>query len=165
MILMGSWLMTEMKDSIPEGFEMAVAPFPSVSGGKGDQKALFGASWGWSVTAKSNVPGLATEFLRRFTSNDVSARRAQELGAVSPNRGVAAPPGIGGIEKVMEDAATAKFVYYNFGAVGAEFGLQAAWYTPVVEMWLGKLTPAEALAKIDENLAAVRAQRAEAGGQ
>lgn len=162
MILMGSWLMTEMKDSIPEGFELAVAPFPQVDGGKGSQDALFGAARPWNVMAKSDVPELATEYLRRFTSKEISTKRSELLGAVSPCQGVPAPQGIGGISEVMENASNAEFIYYNYGVVGGEFGIQAAWYTPIVEMCMGKLTPEEALSKIDKNFEAIRSQRKEA---
>lgn len=164
MILMGSWLMTEMKDSIPEDYKMGVAPFPTISGGKGDQKALFGAAWPWSVTAKSENPELATEYLRRYTSNDVSQRRANELGAVSPNANVSAPPGINGLEDVLKDAATAKMIFYHYGVHAGCCGLSTAWFNPIIEMWTGKLTPEEAVAKIDEGMIAVREQRA-AGGE
>jgi raffinose/stachyose/melibiose transport system substrate-binding protein len=159
MILMGSWLMTEMKDSIPAGYELAVAPFPTVADGKGDQKALFGAAWPWSVAAKSNVPDLATEYLRRFTSNELSARRAKELGAVSPNANVPAPPGIGGLEAVLKDAATAEMIFYHYGVHAAAYGLPAAWFAPIMEMWMGKRTPEDAIKQIDTNILAVRAQR------
>ena len=159
MILMGSWLMTEMKDSMPEGFELAVAPFPSVDGGKGSQDALFGAARPWSVMAKSDVPELATEYLMRFTSKENSTKRSELLGAVSPMQGVPAPQGVGGIDKVMENAANAEFIYYHYGTVGAEFGVQAAWFTPIVEMCMGKLTPEEALSGIDNYFEAVRSQR------
>lgn len=162
MILMGSWLMTEMKDSVPEGFELAVAPFPSVDGGKGSQDAIFGAARPWSVMGKSDVPELATEYMRRFTSKEYSARRAEILGAVSPCEGVPAPAGVGGIDKVMEKVAEAEFIWYHYGTVGAEFGVQAAWYTPIVEMCMGKLTPEEALSGIDKYFEAVRVQRKEA---
>lgn len=159
MILMGSWLMTEMKDSIPEGFQLAVAPFPTVADGKGRQDALFGRALSWSVPAKSKNPELAIEFLRRFTSKETSTKRAAELGAVSPLLGVPAPTGINGIDKVLDNAKTAEFILYGYGVESAKFGLQAAWYDPMVEMWLGKLTPDEMLAKIDANLASIRQQR------
>jgi len=159
MILMGSWLMTEMKESIPEGYKMGVSAFPSVAGGKGDQMALFGAARPWSVMAKADTPELATEYLRRFTSDEISARRAEALGAVSPNANVAAPPGINGLEDVLKDAATAEMIYYHYGTVGGPYGIQAAWFTPIVEMWLGQITPEEAVAKIDANMTQVREQR------
>jgi raffinose/stachyose/melibiose transport system substrate-binding protein len=160
MILMGSWLATEMKDSIPEGFQLAVAPFPTVADGKGKQDAIFGRALSWNIPAKTDVPELATEFLRRFTSNETAQKRSDELSAVSPNLGVTPPAGIIGIDQVLEDAKSAEFILYNFGVNSAKYGLAAAWYDPIVEMWKGNLTPEEALAKIDENLASVRAQRA-----
>jgi raffinose/stachyose/melibiose transport system substrate-binding protein len=158
MILMGSWLMTEMKDSIPAGFQMAVAPFPSV-GGQGKQDAMFGKVESDSVAAKSKNPELAVEFLRRFTSKTISQQAATQLGSMSPLRDVTAPVGITGADKVLKDAETAEFVLYNFGLGTAKYGAMAAWYDPIVEMWTGKLTPKQALAKIDANMEAVRAQR------
>ncbi len=160
MILMGSWLATEMKDSIPEGFQLAVASFPTVDGGKGKQDAIFGRALSWNIPAKTDVPDLAVEFMRRFTSNETAQKRSDELSAVSPNLGVTPPAGIIGIDQVLENAKTAEFILYNFGVNSAKYGLAAAWYDPIVEMWKGNLTPEEALAKIDENLASVRAQRA-----
>jgi raffinose/stachyose/melibiose transport system substrate-binding protein len=160
MILMGSWLATEMKDSIPEGFQLAVAPFPTVADGKGKQDAIFGRALSWNIPAKTDVPELAIEFMRRFTSKETAQKRSDELSAVSPNLGVTPPAGIIGIDQVLEDAKTAEFILYNFGVNSAKYGLAAAWYDPIVEMWKGNLTPEEALAKIDENLASVRAQRA-----
>ena len=159
MILMGSWLVSEMKDSIPAGFQLAVAPFPTIAGGNGRQDAIFGRALSWSVPAKSKNPELAIEFLRRFTSKETSTKRASELGAVSPLLGVPAPSGVIGIDKVLDNAKTAEFILYDYGVGAAKFGLQAAWYDPMVEMWLGKLTPEQMLTKIDANLTSIRAQR------
>ena len=141
---------------------MAVAPFPSVSGGKGKQDAVFGRVLSWNVPAKSKSPELAVEFLRRMTSVEYGTLRSKELGAVSPLRNVPPPAGITNIDKTLKDAEKAEFILYGYGSGSAQFGLGDAWYNPVVEMWLGKLTPEAALAKIDTNMEAVRAQRAAA---
>jgi len=159
MILMGSWLMTEMKDSIPADFQLAVAPFPSVAGGKGDQNGMFGKAAVWNVMAKSRNPALATEFLRRFTGKDVGQKRSDRFSAITPLQGVAAPKGLGGIDAALKDAAKAELTLYHFGMLTAQFGAKAAWYGPVVEMCTGKLSAQQALAKIDANIASVRAQR------
>jgi raffinose/stachyose/melibiose transport system substrate-binding protein len=161
MILMGSWLATEMKASIPEGFQLAVAPFPTYTGGKGKQDSIFGIASSESIPAKSKNPELAIEFLRRFTSKTESTKRVDQLGSV-PAVNVPAPASIQGIDDVMQNAKTAEFILYNYGVNSAQYGLAAAWYDPVVLMWEGKLTPEQALAKIDSNVAAVRAQRAAA---
>ncbi len=159
MILMGSWLMTEMKDSIPEGFQMAVAPFPSIPGAKGTQDAMFGRAVSWSVAAKSKNPDLAVEFLRRFTSKSISQTASTQLGSMSPNLGVTPPTGITGADVVLKNAAKSEFIFYNYALATAKFGAMAAWYDPIVEMWTGKTTPQQALAKIDANMTSVRAQR------
>jgi raffinose/stachyose/melibiose transport system substrate-binding protein len=164
MILMGSWLMTEMKDSIPEGFELGIAPFVATEDGEGDQTAVFGRALSWNVPAKSDVPELAIEFMKRFTSDEIANRRVSELGAISPNVNVPPPSAIFGADELLANAETAEFILYNYGVNTAKFGLASAWYDPIVEMWLGDLTPADALAKIDANVEAVREQRATEGG-
>jgi raffinose/stachyose/melibiose transport system substrate-binding protein len=158
MILMGSWLMTEMKGSIPSDFRLGVAPFPMIDAGV-EQPAVFGRVLSWSVSAHTQQPDLAVEFVRRLTSPEAATIRARDLGAISPVIGAPTPAGIHGIETTLASAADARFVYYNYGVTSARFGLTSAWYDPLVEMWLGRYSPQEALTAIDANLDAVRAQR------
>ena len=160
MIFMGSWLMTEMKDSIPEGFQLAVAPFPSVEGGAGNQDAVFGRALSWNIPMKTNVPELAVEFLRRYTSDETAQQRVDLFGALSANVNVAPPAAIYGAADLLEGAKNSEFILYNYGVNSAKYGLASGWYDPMVEMWLGGLTPEQALAKIDKNIEAIRAQRA-----
>jgi len=163
MIMMGSWLMKEMKDSIPKGFELGVAPFPTYEGGKGDQQAMFGNVTAWNVMAASDVPQLAAEFLRRYTSDEAATKRVEQLGSFVPNIHVSPPTAIYGAADAMRAASKGDFILYFFGVSGGQFGMSDAWYGPVVEMWTGKLTPEGMLAKIDANLASIRAQRKAAG--
>ena len=159
MILMGSWLMTEMKGSIPADFRLGVAPFPKIDGAV-EEPAVFGRVLSWSISAHTQQPDLAVEFVRRLTSPAAAATRAHDLGAISPVIGAPAPTGIHGIETTLASTGDARFVYYNYGVISARFGLTSAWYDPLVEMWLGRYSPEEALTAVDANLAAVRAQRA-----
>jgi raffinose/stachyose/melibiose transport system substrate-binding protein len=159
MMMMGSWLMTEMKDSIPPGFELAVAPFPSIEGGKGNQNATFGRVLVWGIPAATKSPDLAVEYLRRFTGKDAALKRVELLGAVSPHKDAQPPKAIIGADSLLKNASNNEFVIYYWGSVQAKFGLSTAWYSPLVEMWSGKLTPKDTLAKIDANIKAVRDQR------
>jgi len=157
MILMGSWLVTEMKDSIPPDYELGIATFPTVEGGKGEQDAMFGRTLSWSVSASSDNPDLAVEYIRRFTSDpEVVKRRALEIGQLVPLKGAPAPPGIPGADKVLEKAAQVRFILYNYG-VGSDTALRDAWYGPMVELAFGKITPEEMIAKIDKNMEEYRA--------
>ncbi len=104
MILMGSWLVSEMADSIPPDFELGVVPFPTVPGGKGDQGAVMAALQQVSIAADSeNIP-LALEWARRLTSVDFQTKRADEIGEISAVAGVPTPPGIPGLDKVISGA-------------------------------------------------------------
>lgn len=159
MMMMGSWLMTEMKATIPPGFELAVAPFPSIEGGKGNQKATFGRVLVWNIPAQSKSPDLAVEYLRRFTGKDAALKRVELLGAVSPHKDASPPQAIIGADALLKNAAGNEFVIYYWGSVQAKFGLSTAWYSPLVEMWSGKLTTKDALTKIDANIKSIRDQR------
>jgi raffinose/stachyose/melibiose transport system substrate-binding protein len=159
MIMMGSWLQGEMKDSIPKDFKLGAAQFPQYEGAKPDQQAMFGNVTAWNVMAASKAPELATEFLRRYTSDTEAAKRVDKLGAFMPNIKVAPPTGIYGAAEAMQAAATHDFILYFFGVASGQFGMSAGWYGPVVEMLAGTLTPEAMLTKIDANLASIRAQR------
>ena len=159
MILMGSWLETEMKASIPPDFQLAVAPFPSYTGGAGNQNAIFGIALSWSIPAKTQNPALAVEYLRRFTSVQEATLRSNVLGSVPPVIGAPSPASIIGMDAALKNAQTAEFILYDYGLGSAKFGLEDAWYNPLVDMWAGKLTPQQAMDKIDANVAAVRQQR------
>jgi raffinose/stachyose/melibiose transport system substrate-binding protein len=161
MILMGSWLVTEMKDSIPPDFELGVSTFPAVEGGAGQQDAMFGRTLSWSVAAGSDNPDLAVEYLKRFTSDpQVVERRANELGQLVPLRGAPAPPGIPGADQILEEAANVRFILYNYG-VGSDTALRDAWYNPMVQLAFGNLTPEETIETIDANLEEYRAMKGE----
>jgi len=104
MILMGSWLVSEMASVIPKDFELGVVAFPTVPGGKGDQGAVMAALQQVSIAAESqNIP-LSLEWARRLTGVDFQTKRANEIGEVSAVAGVPSPPGIPGIDKVISGA-------------------------------------------------------------
>lgn len=66
----GSWLENEMKDSIPEGFDMVVAPTPSLSGDKIPCAGIFAGGEPFIVPSQGkNVPG-GKEWLRLLFSKE-----------------------------------------------------------------------------------------------
>lgn len=165
MLHMGSWLTSEMKDSIPEGFQLSVTDFPTFPGGKGDQNALFGTSQAMSIPnpAKStshtvNVE-LAVEFLKRRTSKEVSEKASQSLATVSPIKGVSSPPGVPGVDKVLAKAASSDFIVYYWG-VHWDAALTQAWMVPTQSLFLGQIKAEEMIEQMDKNLDQFRAQAA-----
>lgn len=148
MILMGSWLVSEMKDVIPPGFELGVVPFPTVTGGTGDQGAVMAALQQVSISAKSkNIP-LALEWTRRLTSVDTQTKRANQIGEVSAVTGVPSPPGIPGIDKVLSGAESLKPREYGLSQSKAVKVV----YPEIARLIFGEQDAAQTLDRLDKGL-------------
>ncbi|GII23940.1 N-acetylglucosamine/diacetylchitobiose ABC transporter substrate-binding protein [Planosporangium mesophilum] len=118
----GSWLENEQKAVAPAGFQMAVAPTPSLT--KGD-KLPFEAMRGTSgepfiVPSKAkNVPG-GLEYLRVMLSRKGAAdftKRVSSLTAVQgAEEGLTLPPGLQSATKVMKASGdkTFNWVYNSY---------------------------------------------------
>lgn len=148
MILMGSWLVSEMADVIPDDFQLGVVAFPTVPGAAGDQGAVMAALQQVSIAAESgNIP-LALEWARRLTSVDFQKKRAEEIGEVSAVVGVPSPPGIPGIDEVISGAETLE---------PREFGLTQSKakdvvYPEIAKLVFGQQDAEDTLAALDEGL-------------
>ena len=154
MILMGSWLQGEMKASIPAGFDLRVTPFPAVPGGQGDDQGVFGTLLGQSVWSKTKNPSLAVDFLKFSDAQGEQTRRVHDLGIVSPYTGIATPPGVTGMDTLLQRASTGTVTYYYYG-IAQDTKRNTAWYDPVAKLFLGKITPPQLVSEIDSNLASI----------
>jgi raffinose/stachyose/melibiose transport system substrate-binding protein len=162
MIHMGSWLVSEMADVIPDDFVVGTFDFPKVPDGDGNQASMFGTSHIWSIPNPDivtshdvNVP-LALEYLKRWTGKEHTEKRAQELGAISPCVGVAPPPRLPGVDQLIADAAQGEFIVYYYG-IHWDSALTEAWYPPVQAMFLKQATAEQVIEQIDDNLEKYRA--------
>ncbi|HIC88496.1 MAG TPA: extracellular solute-binding protein [Anaerolineae bacterium] len=165
MIHMGTWLVSEMADVIPEDFEVGTFDFPTVPEGKGNQKSMFGTCHLWSIpnpeiskTHEVNVP-LAVEYLRRFCGREHLAKRTKVLGAISPCTKTEPPARLPGVDKLVEEAGKAELIIYYYG-IHWDTALWAAWYPPVQALWLKKIDAETMIKQIDENLDKYRAMKA-----
>lgn len=148
MILMGSWLVSEMSDVIPADFELGVVPFPTVDGGAGDQGAVMAALQEVSVAAESeNIP-LALEWTRRLTSVETQTRRAEEVGEVSAVVDVPSPPGIPGIDQVVADAESLEPRDYGIVQSPANEVI----YPEIARLLFGEQDAQQTLERLDEGL-------------
>jgi raffinose/stachyose/melibiose transport system substrate-binding protein len=158
MILMGSWLASEMKASIPPDFQLGIVKFPTVADGKGDQNGLFGFNLTWSVAAKSKNPPLAIEYLRRQTSQDEQTRRVKDLDYISSYQHVPTPTDTPGLPELLAKTDQAEFTYYYYGIVSDKERWDA-WYTPVSKLFFKQIKADEMIKEIDQNLARLRASK------
>jgi N-acetylglucosamine transport system substrate-binding protein len=88
MLPCGTWLENEMRDSIPEGFNMVVAPTPSLPGDKVPFEGIFaGAGEPFIVPAQAkNVQG-GKEWLRLLFSKEGGAKFATLTSSLSVVKG------------------------------------------------------------------------------
>jgi raffinose/stachyose/melibiose transport system substrate-binding protein len=153
MIIMSSGLYSEIKDAIPDDFEMGTFTTPVVEGGKGD-----GPDTIWEMkynaffipTGSGNVEA-AVEWMKYNTSSEVQARQAGEEGLMRP-------PVLPGIEMPAIHEGTAAMLAGASKAWPREFGLRAdagPWVKQVLEplhdpLFYGQTTPEEFITKLQE---------------
>lgn len=171
MIHMGSWLTTEMTDviaALPKPFRLGVFDFPKYDGGAGDQNAGFGTAQIWSIanpdkatSHKVNAP-LAVEYLKRWTNADNTKFRSENLKMIPPIKGVPTPPGIDGLDAVIESTSKTDLIIYYY-AIHWDTNLSNAWWNPIQALFLGQAGPEDVIKMLDDNLEQYRALK-KAGG-
>ncbi|MFV2114729.1 N-acetylglucosamine/diacetylchitobiose ABC transporter substrate-binding protein [Micromonospora sp. LOL_025] len=113
----GSWLEAEQKGIAPDGFDMVMAPVPSLGGG--DRMPVSGlqaaSSESFIVPAKAKNPQGGLEFLRVLFSKS-AARRFAELNSTLPTvtgatDGLTLSSGLGSVKAAVDAAASHTFAY------------------------------------------------------
>lgn len=89
MELMGQWAPNVEKDNSSSkqgiGDKLALAPFPSIAGGKGDPSAVIGGGNGYAVG--KSAPQAAVDFLKFLTSKESNIKQAQTNGTIATVKG------------------------------------------------------------------------------
>jgi raffinose/stachyose/melibiose transport system substrate-binding protein len=150
MILMGTWLEGEMKDSIPDGFALGTFGFPTIPGGKG-ANVLFGAVNARTVAAKSANPAQGIEFLKWFSRKDVQAARTNFLAYLSPFKGVKVGPKYAGVMAALQSKG-GSFATDYFGLFGETASVRNAYQLPLVKLMFQKESPADMVKEISDGL-------------
>lgn len=135
MMMMGTWLSSEMKDAIPEGFRLGVTGFPTVPGASGDQEAQLAHANIMVANKDSDNLDLAIEYMRRLTSPAVQERRAIETSSISAVKGVPVPEGVEGLEEVLATTKDLNVRYFGLEFVPDRF---AAYYREVARFFFGE---------------------------
>ncbi|HIZ37553.1 MAG TPA: extracellular solute-binding protein [Candidatus Ruania gallistercoris] len=146
MILMGTWLTAEMQDSIPEDFQLGVAPFPQLEEG-GEDNSFTSASNIMVVNKDSQSIDAAIAYMRRLTSVETQTARAAEQNAVSAVEGVPGPPGVEGFEELFANAGELNYRYF-----GTEFvpDRHTAYYREVARFFFGEQDAAQFIDSLTE---------------
>ena len=154
MILMGTWLEGEMKESIPPGFQLGTFPFPTDPARQGERRRL---RRGQCEDRRCEVgePRLGVEWLRYSARKDIQRARIKFLQYISPYKGVQTDPKYALLQQSFEGGRGSFAVSY-FGLFGQSKEVRDAYQVPVAELFFGKLTGTQMVKKISLGLASAR---------
>lgn len=154
MILMGTWLTSEMADSIPADFQLGIVPFPTVEGGFADQTEVTSHANIISVNKNSDNLDAAIEVVKRFTSVEVQTKRAEETGLISAVEGVPAPTNVIGLDDMMNNIGD---MYVRHFALEFETDKNTAYYNEVAKLFMGEYkTAQDFLTNVDAVMGALK---------
>jgi raffinose/stachyose/melibiose transport system substrate-binding protein len=149
MILMGSWLQSEMSGKIPAGFQLGTFSFPTIAGASGDQTGTFGNVQTYEVASQAKNPQAAVAWLKFLASKDNQTSYVQDEGAISAYKTVPAPPGF---EDTAASLSTGTIIptYYNLFSEPTK--IQNAYQLPIAKLFFGKENPDALVSDITSGL-------------
>jgi ABC-type glycerol-3-phosphate transport system substrate-binding protein len=149
MILMGSWLQSEMAGKIPAGFKLGTFSFPTVPGAHGDQTGTFGGVQFYEIAAKSKHRAAAIAWLKFIANKANQTSYVRQLGAISAYKGVPAPAGF---QDTVDKLATGVIVPSYFNLFGLPTNVQAAYQGPIAKLFFGQEDPNSVVPDISKGL-------------
>jgi len=149
MISMGTWLSSEMKDSIPEGFQLGATSFPSIPDGEGQQNGLLSHNNIMSVNKDTENLDLVLEYMRNFTSAEVQAQRTEEFSLISAVKDVPSPEDIHGLDDIMADSGDLNVRYFGLEYEPDKFD---DYYKEVSKFFFGDYSAEEFIDALDETM-------------
>lgn len=152
MILMGTWLSSEMADSIPDDFDLGIIAFPAIEGSSADQTETLSHSNVMSINKNSENLDAAIAFTKLFTSVDVQTRRAQECQLISAVKGVPVPTGTYGLDNLMSGIGS---MYVRWFGLEFEEDKYTAYYNEVARLFFGEDTAEEFIENADAAMQAL----------
>ena len=145
MIPCGTWLESEMKNALPDGFQMRLMPVPGFRDGKGGVGAMEAESrpafW---VPRQAVHPERGMEYLRILLSRKMSANFLRTIGSVQPilgsTDGEVVPPAMKSALDAVEDAGGETF---NFRFTSWYLEMDNEFENALGSLLNGALTPRE----------------------
>ena len=152
MVFCGLWLKNEMKNALPDNFEMACFPVPVVEGGNGDPRAVYGGGGeNFVVFADSQHPREAADFLKFLLSRDSAQSYVQRLDTLSPvkdcAKGVPISSALQSAVSVLDRST--RIFSDRLGSLYLEFSKNAL-QQGLADLVAGKITP-EAFGRLLES--------------
>ncbi|MEC7843607.1 MAG: extracellular solute-binding protein [Candidatus Latescibacterota bacterium] len=151
MIPCGTWLESEMKHALPQGFQMRLMPVPGFADGKGGVGAMeASAGPAFWVPRQAAHPERGMEYLRIMLSRQMAANFLREIGSVQPILGSidgeAVPPAMQSALDAVDEAGGETF---NFRVSSWYLELENEFRNALGSLLIGRLTPGEFAARME----------------
>lgn len=149
MMIIPTWLPSELAGQAPEDLEMDIFRFPAYEGGKGDQTASELKFNGYGIMKGAQHPAEALDFLRFMTSRPVQEALAGEGLSPAAVQGISLPAPLTGANEILSNS---KLIPFMAGIEGDAAEFQANVLEPLLgELTLGSITPQEFVAQLEES--------------
>ncbi|WP_083988807.1 extracellular solute-binding protein [Devosia geojensis] len=149
----GSWIENEMRDVIPQGYEMTMSPIPGPTEETFNSVLAVGSETFFVPSAAKNITG-GMEFLRCLFSRSTAAFYAETAGVIMPVQGVevetlssAVKSAMAAVTEAGEDVFPLDLPYQ---------AVWQAWGALSPELLQGRLSPEDYVAGIEEASASAR---------
>lgn len=150
MILMGTWLTSEMADSIPEDFELGVVGFPEIPGGDGSPTAQLAHTNIMTINKDTEALDAVLAYARAVTSEEAQTVRAKEYNSV-PSVENAPAPDVPGLQELLDNTDEMNLRYF-----GLEFSpdRNEAYYHEVAKFFMGQYDAEEFISSLAKTMEA-----------
>lgn len=155
MIPCGTWLQSEMKNQMPQGFRMEFFLPPRVEGGKGEPTALQVGVEPWLIPSQGRNTPLAVDFFKYMTSKKKAREFMLEKGTLTAVRDTSDGPLPPTLQKPAEALKNAKITWttrYTQWYKGFDENLK----TKMSSLLLGELTPEQFVEHVEAEAEKVR---------
>ena len=148
MLLMPTWLPSELRDIKAEGFTMDLFPFPAIEGGEGNPDVSEIKFNGWFILQGARHPDGAIHLIKFLTNRETQLEN-MEIGGVPPAiKTVPLPEGVEGALPILKGDGGMPFAA-GLDADAAEW-LRAVFYPLNDQLLLGQITPEDFVFRLQD---------------
>ena len=148
MILMPTWLPSELRDVKAEDFIMDLFPFPAIEGATGNPTVSEIKFNGWFIPKGAKNPDGAMQLIKFLSSRQTQEENVKAGGVPPAIKGVSLPEGVEGARPILAGDGGMPFAA-GLDADAADW-LQTVLYPLNDQLMIGLITPTQFIAQLQE---------------
>ena len=158
MLPCGTWLESEMKHALPEGFQMRIMPVPGFRDGVGGVGAIEASSGpAFWVPREGDQARWGMEYLRILLSKKMAANFLQTVGCLQPIAGSTEGVGVpAALQSALDAVAAAKGEVFNFRYPNYYLEMEQEFRNAFGSLLNGVISPEEFAARMESQAERLR---------